>query len=178
MQCISKWCKGERIPRVFFSPARLPRLTHSVERFHLSSRQPYWCAKTIQWELNFLCKRFLLFQQICIGAAHVSENALHVFNIKPKLSQCSKYALIRIRATHVRGYEDFLSLNTSLAWSFSLKIFRLSGVNLSLNFLHWREEKQNELDKRTETLRAGKIFLSGGSRGRVGGIRTPLNRDL
>lgn len=74
-----------------------------------------------------------------LDAAHVSENTL--YNIKTKLSQCSKYALIRIRATHVRGYEDFLSLNTSLAWSFSLKIFRLSGVTLSLNFLHWREEK-------------------------------------
>ena len=67
-----------------------------------------------------------------------SDNLLEiaVSNIKPTLSQCSKYALTRIRATHVRGYDDFLSLNTSLAWSFSLKIFRLSGVNLSLNFLH------------------------------------------
>ena len=134
MQWISKWRKGERTPRVFFFLARLSRLTHSIERFHMSSRQPYWCSKTIQRELNFLCKRFLLFQKICIDAAHVSHNAL--YNVKPKLSQCSKDELIRIRATHVRGYEDFLSLNTSLAWSFSLKIFRLSGVNLSLNFLH------------------------------------------
>ena len=57
--------------------------------FHITSRRPYWCPKTIKrrpcwcpkpvlWELNsFLkCKRFLLFQDICIDAGHVSENTL------------------------------------------------------------------------------------------------------
>ena len=30
-------------------------------------------------ELFFLCKRFLLFQNICIDAGHVSENTLQLF---------------------------------------------------------------------------------------------------
>lgn len=38
--------------------------------------------------------------------------------------------------TYVEGYEDFLSLNTSLAWSFSFRIALFSGGHLSLNFLH------------------------------------------
>ena len=56
----------------------------------MTSRRPYWCTKTMKWrpcwcskpfpwELNsFFCKRFLLFQKICIHAGHVSENALYV----------------------------------------------------------------------------------------------------
>ena len=40
-------------------------------------RRPCWCPKQIPWELTlFLCKRLLLFLEICIDADHVSENTL------------------------------------------------------------------------------------------------------
>lgn len=45
--------------------------------------------------------------------------------------------------TYVEGYEDFLSLNTSLAWSFSFRIALFSGGHLSLNFLHWGGKEPN-----------------------------------
>ena len=68
------------------SPFPFP--TQAIGRFHMTSRRPYWCSKTMKrrpylcskpilWELNsLLCKRFLLFSQICTHACHVSENAL------------------------------------------------------------------------------------------------------
>ena len=55
----------------------------------MTSRRPYWCPKTMKrlpcWcpkpisgsRTLFLCKLFLLFQQICIDAGHVSENTLY-----------------------------------------------------------------------------------------------------
>ena len=55
----------------------------------MTSRWPYWCPKTMKrlpcWcpkpisgsRTLFFCKRFLLFQQICIDAGHVSENTLY-----------------------------------------------------------------------------------------------------
>ena len=57
---------------------------------HMTSWRPYLCPKTMNgghvcvpnqscggWTL-FLCKRFLLFQLICIDAGHVSENTLYL----------------------------------------------------------------------------------------------------
>lgn len=45
--------------------------------FQSNERRLCWCSKPIQWYLTlFLCKGFLLFQQICIDVDHVSENAL------------------------------------------------------------------------------------------------------
>ena len=57
-------------------------------RFHMTSRWPYWCEK--QWMVILLvyqkiavrhwtffsCKNFLLFQKICIATDDVSENDL------------------------------------------------------------------------------------------------------
>ena len=61
-----------------------------IERFRMTSRRPYWCPKqwnggrvgvpnqsSGSWTL-FLCKRFLLFQDICTDAGHVSENTLYI----------------------------------------------------------------------------------------------------
>ena len=43
-------------------------------------RRPCWCPNQScgSWTL-FLCKRFLLFQKICIDAGHVSENTLYLY---------------------------------------------------------------------------------------------------
>ena len=61
---------------------------HPYDRFHMTSRRPHWVQnnemaamlvfqKTFcgDWIL-FSCKNFLLFQEICLAANHVSENDL------------------------------------------------------------------------------------------------------
>ena len=61
-----------------------------IARFHMTSRRPYCCSKTIKrrpfwysklilWELNcflLLTLSFVLILEICIDAGHVSENAI------------------------------------------------------------------------------------------------------
>ena len=50
----------------------------TIECFHMTSWRPYFCVpnqSSGSWNL-FVRKGFLLFQQICIDAGHVSENTL------------------------------------------------------------------------------------------------------
>ena len=70
-----------------WSPQGSPFLPR-IECFHMTSRRPYWCPKTMKrrpcwcpkpilWELNsFLMQTLSFVPTICIDAGHVSENTL------------------------------------------------------------------------------------------------------
>ena len=77
---IDKWAQD-------WSPQGSPFLPR-IECFHMTSRRPYWCPKTMErrpcwcpkpilWELNsFLMQTLSFVPTICIDAGHVSENTL------------------------------------------------------------------------------------------------------
>jgi hypothetical protein len=58
-----------------------------IDRFHLTSRRPYWCTKTMKWRpcilvygtgiSSFLFKYFVLFHHPTGATDHVSENDLY-----------------------------------------------------------------------------------------------------
>ena len=87
-----------------------------IECFHMTSQRPYRCPwkqwngshvgvpnqSSGSWTIS-LCKRFLLFQEICIDAGHVSENTLFlrcvhtVHTANMDFNSCVKWPLTGIQ---------------------------------------------------------------------------------
>ena len=89
-----------------------------IECFHMTSRQPYWCPKTMKrrpcwcpklilWELvSFLMQKLSFVQKICIDDDHVSENALAIAISLSHFCYHCNYHCHR----HGNGYKTFYFL--------------------------------------------------------------------
>ena len=98
-----------------------------IERFHMTSRRPYWCFKTIKRQPCWLTlgvelfshvnDLIFLFQWIIIDAGHVSENAQYVLFWIPQSMERSTWAL------YGREYFFFFVVNRYLSIQLNHKRF-------------------------------------------------------
>ena len=74
------------------------------------------------------------------GQTKQNKTAQHYIQTKnegiTEQTKCIIHVTTWILFTHLSGYKDFLPLKISLAFAFSFIAFTLSGVRLSLYFLH------------------------------------------
>ena len=95
---------------------------------HISLPNESWGSQTL-----FLCKHFLLSQQICIGAGHVSENAL-----LQKSTRCQnlsgknlKFTRVAVAFAHWNFYCFRPSKNRKNSYGQKLRLWRISTANKS-----------------------------------------------